>query len=128
MYLYVLELTGIFKLALTSVFVCYIYVQTESVIEMVIYFMHWDSKHQKIFICHFFFLFFNSKEKMEEVFKSADEDGSGTLSCDEIVPVLAEHLGLEPMFVYGMAEEFDANKDGQLDKKEFSNLFLAYYM
>jgi len=60
-------------------------------------------------------------------FKKADPDLSGKLDCDEIAVVI-KNLGYTPLrsVVLDMLEEFDTDKEGQLDFDEFVNMMEVF--
>ena len=68
----------------------------------------------------------NPEEEILEAFKIFDEDGSGSISKDEL-RVIMENLGanLSEDEITQMIEEADLDGDGEIDYNEFLHMMLS---
>jgi Ca2+-binding EF-hand superfamily protein len=64
-----------------------------------------------------------SNEEVSSRFDQLDKDRNGFLSADEVTDVLQQLLGFDKSMAGSLIALFDTNKDGQLDKTEFLQMW-----
>lgn len=64
---------------------------------------------------------------MSARFDELDADGSGTLSFAELVIVIKDKMGMSETEAKKFVDVFDENKDGEIDKKEFVNMWTSMF-
>ena len=66
-------------------------------------------------------------EEVAANFEMLDADHNGVLSPDEVISVIEQKLGLDEKMARYLITMFDQNKDGNLDKAEFMNLWASMF-
>ena len=65
-----------------------------------------------------------SKERLEAAFKAFDQDGSGTITADELKAMLGKYHAYDDQMWVSIIREVDQNGDGVIDLREFSEMML----
>jgi calcium-dependent protein kinase len=63
-----------------------------------------------------------TKERLTQVFKMFDTDGSGTISSEEIKDFFSMSDGGDDSFAQELIEEVDKNGDGEISFNEFKEM------
>lgn len=61
----------------------------------------------------------NNNKKIEELFRSLDDDGSGTIEVEELLKVLSENGEVDLEQIKELIAEVDENSDGKVSLDEF---------
>jgi len=64
-----------------------------------------------------------SNDEVSSRFDQLDKDGNGFLSADEVAVVVQQLLGFDASMASSLIALFDTNKDNQLDKTEFIQMW-----
>lgn len=70
---------------------------------------------------------FFSNEEISARFDQIDKNGDGVLSRDEVATVMKELMGFDASMADYLITMFDSNKDGQLDKTEFVQMWSGMF-
>jgi len=68
-----------------------------------------------------------SNDEISSRFDQIDKDGNGVLSRDEVATVIQELMGFDASMTDYLITMFDSNKDGQLDKTEFIQMWSGMF-
>lgn len=67
------------------------------------------------------------REHLEIAFRMFDQDGSGTISADEVRRILLDKVSSEEGSIDELIEMADKNGDGEIDIKEFKDMMIKYF-